>query len=423
MLHGFQRLKALAAAGTAPGLYSVCSAHPFVLRAAVLQAKQDHSALLVEATSNQVNQFGGYTGMRPADFRDFVYRLADEQGLPRERILLGGDHLGPNPWQSLPAEEAMAHAITMVAEYSHAGFVKIHLDASMACHGDQLPLPDEIIAERAARLCRAAEEASGRQPRFYVIGTEVPIPGGATESLSELEVTQYDHAAQTLATHREIFAQASLEAVWPRIVALVVQPGVEFNHDSVVNYISSKTVALRKLLADAPGLVFEAHSTDYQPHAAFRELVRDGFAILKVGPALTFALREALFALERIEQELLPEPQWSRLADVVEHAMLAAPANWEKHYHGTDEQRRILRRYSYSDRMRYYWHIPSVAESTEKLLANLRSLTIPETLLSAMLPEQYQAIRNKGLSPAPEDLILHKIRLAIEPYAQAANAP
>lgn len=54
-------------------LYSVCSAHPLVLKAAVDQALADQSPLLVEATSNQVNQFGGYTGMRPAAFRDFVF--------------------------------------------------------------------------------------------------------------------------------------------------------------------------------------------------------------------------------------------------------------------------------------------------------------------------------------------------------------
>ncbi|MGA7243577.1 MAG: class II D-tagatose-bisphosphate aldolase, non-catalytic subunit, partial [Terracidiphilus sp.] len=44
------------------GIYSVCSAHPWVLEAAFDQAIKDGSDLLIEATSNQVNHLGGYTG-------------------------------------------------------------------------------------------------------------------------------------------------------------------------------------------------------------------------------------------------------------------------------------------------------------------------------------------------------------------------
>jgi D-tagatose-1,6-bisphosphate aldolase subunit GatZ/KbaZ len=402
--------------GTPCSLYSICSAHPLVLKAALMQAGEDSSPLLVEATSNQVNQFGGYTGMRPAAFRDFVVSLAEEQGFDPKNLILGGDHLGPNPWQNLPAEEAMKLAEEMVAEYSRAGFVKIHLDASMACAGECI-ISEEVIAERAARLCLASESAAGGQPRFYVIGTEVPIPGGATESLKELEVTTYAMAARTVEVHRKVFAQAGLEAVWPRVIALVVQPGVEFNHDSVVDYIPAKTEDLRRVLKENPTLVFEAHSSDYQRPEAYPELVRQGFAILKVGPALTFALREALFALERIEQELCMEGDASHLADVLEKAMIASPANWAKHYHGTPEQQRLLRRYSYSDRIRYYWHEQSVDAAFRKLIHNLEQVEIPETLLSAMLPSQYNAIRAGIIPVQPEAILLHKIRETLQPYA------
>jgi D-tagatose-1,6-bisphosphate aldolase subunit GatZ/KbaZ len=405
--------------GSPIGIYSVCSAHPLVLEAAVRLAVADGTSLLVEATSNQVNQFGGYTGMSPADFREFALRIATEHGLPVERLILGGDHLGPNPWQHLAAAEAMQHAQSMVAEYSRAGFTKIHLDASMACLGEKSPLPDSVVAERAALLCRAAEEASGGQPRYYVIGTEVPVPGGATESLQELEVTTYAHAARTLQIHREIFLAAGLKDVWPRVIALVVQPGVEFNHDSVVDYVSSKTVQLQRLLRETGGLVFEAHSTDYQRPPAYRELVRDGFPILKVGPALTFALREALFALELIERELFPPGQCSHIADVVERQMLLHPEYWAKHYHGTAEQQRLLRRYSYSDRIRYYWTEPEIQTAVNILMRNLEAVAIPETLLSVALPLEYLAVRTGNLKATPHELVIHKIQQAILPYAAA----
>jgi len=419
MPHILQRISQSLRDGAPTGLYSVCSTHPLVLKAAVLQALTDHTPLLVEATCNQVNQVGGYSGMRPADFRDFVFDLAAEHGFPLENVILGGDHLGPNPWSHLAAEEAMLYAEEMVAEYVRAGFEKIHLDASMACRDEQLPLPDSVVAERAARLCKAAEAASSGKPCFYVIGTEVPVPGGATESLAELEVTPYARAASTLETHRRIFAEAGLAAAWPRVMALVVQPGVEFNHDSVVDYVSGKTRELRKLLQNANGLVFEAHSTDYQRPAAFRELVRDGFAILKVGPALTFALREALFALERIEQELVPASACSNLRDVVEREMLERPQNWAKHYHGTPSEQQILRRYSYSDRIRYYWGVPPVEAAVATLFKNLEQVVIPETLISAMLPEQYHAARQTGVRFTPEALVIAKIQQALKPYAEA----
>ncbi|MGW3861301.1 class II D-tagatose-bisphosphate aldolase non-catalytic subunit, partial [Streptomyces sp. NPDC005047] len=96
--------------GIPVGIASVCSAHPLVIEAAVRQALATGRTLLVEATSNQVDQDGGYTGMRPADFRDLVHRIAAEHGLPADRIVLGGDHLGPNRWRALPPEEAMRKA-------------------------------------------------------------------------------------------------------------------------------------------------------------------------------------------------------------------------------------------------------------------------------------------------------------------------
>lgn len=170
-------------AGEPVGIYSVCSAHPTVLEAAIRQADVDGTYVLIEATSNQVDQFGGYTGMRPSDFRELVYSIADETGFARDRVVLGGDHLGPNRWQKLSAEEAMINAETLVATYVEAGYTKIHLDCSMSCAGDPVPLGDDLVADRTARLLRVAEDAIARAGLatdvLYVIGTEVPVPGGA----------------------------------------------------------------------------------------------------------------------------------------------------------------------------------------------------------------------------------------------------
>ncbi len=175
------------------GIYSVCSAHPIAIEAALVHALRNGESLAcIEATSNQVNQEGGYTGMQPAGFRDFVFRIADSVGIARSRVVLGGDHLGPNPWQGKPADAAMKAAETMVSAYVAAGFRKIHLDCSMSCADDKGPLQDETIARRSAQLCAAAERAwsrAGGEPPVYVIGTEVPVPGGAAQDLHAPEVT------------------------------------------------------------------------------------------------------------------------------------------------------------------------------------------------------------------------------------------
>jgi D-tagatose-1,6-bisphosphate aldolase subunit GatZ/KbaZ len=407
--------------GHPKGTYAVCSAHPWVLEAAVDQAVEDGTYLLIEATSNQVNHRGGYTGMQPEDFRRLVTGIAATKGFAESRLIFGGDHLGPNPWQNQGAAVAIGEAKEMVQAYVKAGFQKIHLDASMACADDQGPLSDETIARRAATLCAAAEVVSGEQKPVYVVGTEVPIPGGATESLTGLAVTSRAAAAETLDIHRRVFKEAGLAHVWPRVIALVVQPGVEFNHDSVVDYDPAGSMDLTALLKDEENLVYEAHSTDYQRPEAFCNLVRDGFAILKVGPALTFALREALASLSMIEAELVEPAQCSKLMTVLERVMLENPRYWEHHYMGDARAVCLLRRYSYSDRVRYYWNDLTVKEAVKTLLSNLQKAVIPETMLSAFMPEHYHAIRAGKLRPDAHSMIIHSIRQVLQGYAAACR--
>ncbi len=421
-------------AGEPVGVYSVCSAHSLVLEAAVLGALEDGSYLLVEATSNQVDQFGGYTGMKPTDFRDLVMGLAGRHGLPEARVVLGGDHLGPNRWQKLSAEEAMTHAEGLIEAYVGAGFTKIHLDCSMPCADDATPLGDDIVAGRAARLARVAElaaeevatriqgERQGDNGLLYVVGTEVPVPGGARETLEELTPTSPEAAQATLARHREAFAEADLKGAWARVVALVVQPGVEFDHLRVIDYELGATHDLRRVLDDHEQLVFEAHSTDYQTPANLKALVKDHWAILKVGPALTFAMREALFALAAIEDELIQEGDRSDLVGVIERRMLAEPQEWEGYYTGDPHTQLLLRRYSYSDRIRYYWSDPEIQTAQSRLMSNLASQDIPPPLVSQHLPDQYTRIRRGELPIKPEALVLDRIRDVLRAYAFACSS-
>ena len=402
----------------ARGIASICSAHPLVIEAALQRGKTEGAPVLIEATCNQVNQDGGYTGMRPADFRRFVESIAARIGFPREQLILGGDHLGPNPWKALPAEQAMAKAEAMVAEYVAAGFQKIHLDTSMGCAGEPAALVDEITATRAARLARVAEDRA-ELPPAYVIGTEVPPPGGATHVLGEIVVTEPGAAACTFAVHRDAFAAAGVADAIRRVIAIVVQPGVEFGNANVAVYRPERARNLSAALDRLPGLVFEAHSTDYQPAPALAALVADGFAILKVGPGLTFALREALYGLDSIAAVLSPADE--SLQQAMERIMLGNPAHWRAHYPGTADEQRVQRHFSYSDRIRYYWTDPKAISAVDRLFARLAGRDLPETLISQYLPRLYPLVVSGAIAPEPRAICLAAVDAALEPYSAALH--
>ncbi|MFG6448159.1 D-tagatose-bisphosphate aldolase, class II, non-catalytic subunit [Roseateles sp. BYS180W] len=421
-------------AGQHLGLFSVCCAHDAVLHAALAHAHAHGYPLLIEATSNQVDQFGGYTGMQPRDFHAHVHMLAARQGLNPRQLILGGDHLGPNAWQHLDAATAMAHARVLVAAYVQAGFEKIHLDCSMRCADDPDRLSDEVAAQRAADLCAAAEAARAQAPRgapapVYVIGTEVPPPGGERgATAAPLQVTTPEAARRTVAQHELAFARLGLQGVWPRVVALVVQPGVDFDPSHVHHYQAQAAKPLAQLvepsLATLGGwghLLYEAHSTDYQTEAALQALVRDHFAVLKVGPALTFAWREALFALAAIENTLRAGQSTSRLVEVLEACMLREPRHWQSHYGSCPQQQYMLRHYAYSDRCRYYWGQPELQAAQATLMAHLEHCDLPLPLLSQHLPAQYEAVMQGQLAPRANVLLTHHIQRVLDRYARACG--
>ena len=278
------------------------------------------------------------------------------------------------------------------------------------------------MARRSAELAAVAEAAAheaGLPPPVYVIGTEVPVPGGEASLDQALAVTTPAAAAQTLEVHRQAFAEADLRAAWQRVIAMVVQPGVDFDHSQVQHYQSAAAAELSAFIAGQPGLVYEAHSTDYQLESSLAAMVRDHYAILKVGPALTFALREALFALSAIEAELLPAGQAADLPAALERAMLEKPGHWRKHYAGTPEQQHLLRRFALSDRCRYYWGEPAVRAAQAKLFANLEAQPVPLPLLSQYLPAQHAAVMEGALAARPQDWVEHKIAQVVAAYSRA----
>jgi len=397
MLNVFGDLITAQKHGEAKGLASICSAHPYVIRQTLKVCNTFRVSPLIESTCNQVNQFGGYTGMTPKDFVSYIRGIAAENDFPFEDIVLGGDHLGPNVWQNEYAESALDKSKVLVRDYVQAGFTKIHLDCSMRLADDPLgALNSEVIARRAAQLAKVAENAltpcpspSGRRgllaPR-YVIGTEVPIPGGATKYEEGVRVTKVEDAQDTIEVHRKAFYALGLHSAWERVVAIVVQPGVEFGDDFVLPYRPDDARELSHFIENQ-SMIYEAHSTDYQTRDALKNLVHDHFAILKVGPGLTFAFREAVFALAMIEDEMIDKDKRSNIIQVLDDVMVKHPEHWQKYYRGDEAEQSFKRKYSLSDRARYYWVQPDVQNAFERLMKNLGKQVLPYSLLSQFVGE------------------------------------
>ena len=407
MKHPMQEMMEKRRQGIKCGIPSYCSANELVLEMALRRAKLLNQPVLIEATANQVNQYGGYTGMLPKDFYKLVLDMAAKIDLPEQMVILAGDHLGPLTWQNLPEAEAMEKSIELVYQYTRAGFTKIHLDTSMKVADDaEGLLSTEVIARRGATLYKAAikgyEELKAEKPDairpVFVIGSEVPIPGGAQEAEDSLAVTSVAAFKDTVATYKRVWAEEGVADGMNDVIAVVVQPGVEFGDDQVFLYDHDAAAELCAALKEFPEVCFEGHSTDYQSAECLKAMVQDGIAILKVGPALTYGLREALFSMSLMENELVPEEERSNFIDVLEKVMLENPGNWQKHYHGDKKQLHLARKYSFSDRARYYIGQPEVLEAMDKLFTNLNTYKIPLNMLHQYMPLTYAKVRD-GVLP------------------------
>lgn len=390
-------------AGERVAIPSVCSAHPDVLEASLVMAARLDRHIVIEATSNQVNQDGGYTGMTPVDFISFVNGLADKSGVARERIVFGGDHLGPQAWRALDADIAMVKADAMVRDYVAAGFGKIHLDCSEGCAGEPAQLDDDVTAARSARLAQICCDVS--DDLLFVVGTEVPPPGGArVDEHGEIPPTSPIAARSTLAAHDAAFSEMA-----DLIGGLVVQPGVEFSPTTVHALPMNRDPHLRDALSDHPQVCLEAHSTDYQDPAVYPRLAELGFAFQKVGPALTFAYREALYALDQLR------PSKGALQATMEALMLADPTQWQGHYSGDERALSAQRHFGLADRIRYYWPQPKAQKAVQDLLTELDQ-PIPDNLLLTVF-DKGVLDRAEGLQGAQVQRLIHaQIECALAPY-------
>ena len=370
--------------------------------------------------------------MLPCDFRDYVYKIADQLNFDREKIIVGGEHLGHQPWKNLPEKEAMENARELVRLCVEAGYTKIHLDTSMKLGDDDInaKLEDSVIARRGAELLEVAEKAFQERLKkdkdaihpVFVIGSEVPIPGGTTNDTEKLVITKPDDFEKTIMAYKDEFKKKNLTNLWKYVIAVVVQPGVEFGDSDIITYDRQKAKKLCAKLRQYDDIVFEGHSTDYQEPTKLKEMVEDGIAIVKVGPALTLAVREALYALNMIENELIVDKKKrSNFIEVLDNVMVENPKYWKNYYHGDEHELELSRKYSFSDRCRYYFTDERVEKAIKVLFKNLKGVKIPMHILHQYMPLQYTKVRAGKIKATPEELVKASVVSIVEDYNYAVK--
>ncbi|WP_458456562.1 class II D-tagatose-bisphosphate aldolase, non-catalytic subunit [Methanobrevibacter sp.] len=431
MKHPIKKILEKRNLGMPSGIPSFCTSNSIVLEAILEYYLYSEEPVLIECTANQVNQYGGYMNMTPSDFVEYLHNIADKVGFPKDRIILGADHFGPLVWADKEENEAMENAKELVRLAVLAGYSKIHLDTSMLLGTDDISkrLSDEIIAKRGVELYKVCEEAFiERCKKFpnsihpvYVIGSEVPIPGGEYDEKETLNVTSAKDFENTIRIYDRIFKENGFDDVWENIIAIVVQPGVEFSNYDIHDYNRNESLELCEKLYEYPFLVFEGHSTDYQSPIKLKEMVEDGVAILKVGPALTYALREGLFSLSLIEKEIIKDDdKRSNFIEFLEEVMINNPKDWKKYYQGNELEKELQRKYSFSDRSRYYMARQDINEHINQLFENIDSNNIPLGMIKQYFPNLFLEMKSQQNSNA-KNIVKINIKNVVKDYDYAVK--
>lgn len=328
------------------GLPSFCTANFLVLKTLLIFCKKNKLPALIESTSNQVNQFGGYSKNQPKDFIKKMHGFIKSFKINKKSIYFGGDHLGPLPWKNNKSSIALKNSIKLIDLYLKANYQKIHIDTSIQCKDDKF-ITDKIIFARTEYILKNLTNKKKLNKIFFVFGTEVPFAGGNDKKKFKITknnkiITDYQNFSKLL----------NSEKLSSKDFALVIEPGMKFKNNSITKP-NFKSFEVNRKFSKKNKFYYEAHSTDYQDPETLKKLVNNNFKILKVGPELTYNLIKSFLFMQEIEKFFLRRK--SNFQKIIIKKMLFNNFYWKDFFkRGSKKKLEKNLLNSFYDRARYY---------------------------------------------------------------------
>ena len=344
-------------------LPSFCTSNIEVIKTILFFCNIKKLPCLIECTSNQVNQNGGYTNKTPKMFIKEILNISKKSKFDSKKLYLGGDHLGPLPWKKENTKTAIKNSISLINQFLKYNFCKIHIDTSIKCKDDKY-INSEIIFNRTNKILNDFNIKKKIKNKFLVIGTEVPLSGSGDNN--KIVKTSKKQIVSEVTKFKEILKKLNLKS---NLFGLVIEPGMKYKHFSITkpkfpDFIKKKIISKKK------NFVYEAHSTDYQKKSTLKQLVKNNFKFLKVGPELTFNYSRALFMMESIEKKFCKVKN-SNIKKSILSSMMKNKKYWDGYY---KKNERKLFLDSKLDRMRYYLNTKPVINSIKTIKKNINLL-------------------------------------------------
>ena len=346
-------------------LPSFCTSNFLVLKILIKFCKKNKLPLLIETTSNQVNQFGGYTNLTPKKFTKKISLYLKKEKFNQKLFFYGGDHLGPLPWKQFGQLKSLERSKKLIKSYIDSGAQKIHIDTSIKLRNDKTFSKKEILKRTQDLFNNLNLDKINNI--FFVFGTEVPFAGGGTNK----NQSAAKFPTKSTINESDFVKKLLLKRFnYNKYFALVIDTNMEFFNQNIIKPNIKNLTEIVKY-STKKKFYFEAHSTDYQNLNTLKKLVKNNFKFLKVGPELTHCLLKSLFLMEQFENEYIKEKKRSLFKRKLIKEILSNKTHWKKYYNEKDSTvvEKILK--GKLDRARYYLNTTKVNESIRLLEKNI----------------------------------------------------
>jgi len=412
--------------GERKGIYAVTSRNSTVQEVYLQQALADGSPALFEISVDMTGSPGKNGKILPYDFIAKVKQIVVKVGFPPDRLFFGINGLNPSLWQGESVEHTLKKTGAFISDLVGLGFNILGIHAGISLKGDPVDqlLPQKVIIAREAALYQAAERAAAAVPDekkpLYVIDIH---PGqGMTEY--QKKVVRKEDVEIAVDRFSQTAAAAGLPEIKERLLAVRISLGPGYNGEKVIPFDSSLLKELGGCTYNSKGMMLEALQTDFQSRDMLDRLVNNHFALLSVGPELTYTLREALFSLAMMENETMigkPGVYLSNFIIELDRAMQSAPQHWQKYYTGNGFEQLIARKYSLYDRSRFFWEDKNVRKMKKRLYDNMVKYPVPLTVLRQFMPRQYERVTAGKIENKPDALVMDAVRCALRRYSCACG--